>query len=119
MYKAENENAKQTEKTEEMDTSMQNGGHTFRPDDRMCLKCHEDSRALVAEWQAKTSPLIEQLEALLENTADKNSKVYKAAKLNYGLVIADGGSGSHNPRYAEALLRYSISSLKLGPVWEQ
>ena len=119
MYKPEKEDAKQTEKTEELDMSVQKGGHTFRLDYRVCLKCHDDSRALVAEWSARTAPLIKQLKTLLDNTADKNSKAYKAAKLNYGLVMADGGSGSHNPRYAEVLLRYSISSLKIGSAWEQ
>ena len=119
MHKQEKKDARQTEKTEVLDTSIQKGGHTFRIDDRVCLKCHDDSRALIAEWSAKTAPLIKQLKTLLANAADKNSKSYRMAKLNYGLVMADGGSGMHNPRYAEVLLRYSISSLKIGSAWEQ
>ena len=110
---------KQPEKTEGIGASMPVGGHTFRPDDRVCLECHKDPRVLVAEWQAKISPLLEQLEALLESIPDKRARPYRTAKVNYDLVRADGGTGMHNPRYAAALLQYSISSLKIGSVWEQ
>ena len=109
----------QPEKTEGIGASMLKGGHTFRPDDKVCLECHKDPGALVAEWQAEISPLLEQLEAALEDTPDKKSRSYRTARANYNLVRADGGTGMHNPRYAAALLQYSISSLKIGSVWEQ
>ena len=41
------------------------------------------------------------------------------AKLNYDLVRADSGIGFHNPRYARAILRYSISSIQAESGWDQ
>ena len=109
---------KEAEKTKD-DRSPRKGGHTFRPDDRACLKCHEDPKPLVAEWQARTSSLIKRLKALLDSATDKTSRSYKDAKLNYDIVIADSGIGVHNPRYAQALLQYGISSLTAESVWKR
>lgn len=98
---------------------LQKGGHTFRSDDRACLKCHENPRPLVAEWRVETSSLLKRLKVLLDSTPDKTSKSYKAARLNYDMVMADGGVGVHNPKYAQALLQYSISSLTAESVWKR
>lgn len=113
------------------------GGHTFRPDDAACLKCHEgpnpsvakwrrmprlyegiclqchdSSRLLTMRWRIEASLLLKQLKILLDGSPDKSSKAYKDARLNYNLVIADREIGLHNPRYAKALLEYSILSLR-------
>ena len=101
------------------DTPQQKGGHTFLPDDRACLKCHESPKSMVAEWRAKTSSLLKQLKTLLDNTSDKTSKSYKVVQLNYGIVIADCGMGTHNPKYAQALLQYSILSLMTESAWRK
>ena len=96
---------------EKEDEVLKRGGHTFLSDKRVCLKCHEDPESMMAEWKVKISPLLEELESRLEKFPDKKSKIYRDAKLNYDVVIADGKIGSHNPRYAQALLQRSISSL--------
>ena len=95
------------------------GGHTFRADSRACLKCHENAEKLVAEWKSRISALVEQLKVTLEAAPDKNSKSYRTARSNYDIVIADGGTGIHNPRYAHALLLYSIASLEAGSLWNR
>jgi len=104
---------------EKADTPSQKGGHTFRVDEKVCLQCHENPAALKSEWQTKISPMVKQLKELLDGYSDKASKVYRAAKLNYDLVIADGETGVHNPRYAQALLQHSITSLTAESAWKQ
>jgi len=106
------------EKEEVVDISKQMGGHTFRADERYCLKCHRDAGSMMAKWKAENSELVKQLKALLDSSADKTTKVYKEAKLNHDLVRADSGIGFHNPRYAQAILRHSISSLQIKS-WDQ
>jgi len=106
-------------KEKEADAPPEKGGHTFRSNDKVCLKCHEDPMSLVAKWREETSALLKRLKALLDSVPDKTSESYKAAKSNYDIVMADGGLGVHNPKYAQALLQYSISSLTVEPVWEQ
>ena len=96
---------------EEEDKVLKRGGHTFLSNKKICLKCHEDPESMMAEWKAKISPILKELESLLKKFPDKKSKIYKDATLSYEVVIADGKIGSHNPRYAQALLQYSISSL--------
>ena len=98
---------------EEKDKLLEKGGHTFRADDGVCLECHEDSKSLMGKWEQEISPLLKQLKTLLDSDIDKKSRYYKAARLNYNIIIADGGVGSHNPKYAKALLQYSISSLSV------
>ena len=100
---------------EKGDKVLKKGGHTFIADKRVCRQCHEDPEARNAEWRAKILPLIAELKELLDKAADKKAKVYQDAKLNYDLVVADGGTGTHNPKYAHALLLYSISSMKSKP----
>ena len=95
------------------------GGHTFRQDDRVCLKCHGGVRPVTFIWRAKISFLLRLLEVFLDNAPDKRTKLYKAARFNYNLVVADGDIGVHNPRYAQALLIYAISSLQAELTGEQ
>lgn len=104
---------------EEKDNVLKKGGHTFRSDDRICLKCHEDPKSLAKKYQAETSLLLKQLKTLLDNTSDKTSPSYRTAKMNYDMVVADRGVGLHNPKYAQALLKYSIASLKVASVWKK
>ena len=119
MHKEKKEDkADEEEKAENIDPRLRKGGHTFRADERACLKCHEDPMSMVTEWREKTSPLLKELKVLLDNTPDKYSKVYRAAQQNYNMVMADNGMGTHNPRYAVALLRYGISSLTVESVWK-
>jgi len=117
MYKSKKK-ADEGEKAEQIDPRLRTGGHTFRVDDRVCLKCHKNPKSMVTDWNEKTSALFKELKSLLDNAPDKNSKAYKAAQQNYRMVAADGGVGTHNPRYAVALLRYGISALKVESVWE-
>ncbi len=100
---------------EKEDKILKNGGHTFRSDGRVCLKCHEEPESLVQEWRAKILPLLADLSELLDKASDKSSKAYRVAKQNYSMVITDGAMGNHNPRYAQALLQHGISSLKSDP----
>lgn len=100
---------------EKEDKILKEGGHTFIADNRACLQCHEDPESRKAEWRAKILPLLAELGEILDKATDKKSKVYKNAKLNYDLVIADGGMGTHNPKYAHALLLHSISSMRFRP----
>ncbi len=100
---------------EKKDEILKNGGHTFRADKRFCLKCHEDPESLAAEWRAKILPLLADLSELLDNATNKTTKAYKAAQQNYNMVTADGATGTHNPGYAQALLKHGISSLKFDP----
>ena len=95
------------------------GGHTFRSDSGACLKCHENSGNLVAEWKSRVSTLVERLKVALDAAPDKNLKSYITARSNYDIVIADGGTGMHNPRYAQALLLHSIASLEAGSLWKR
>ena len=81
---------------EKEDKILEKGGHTFRPDSRACLKCHEKPESLVEEWRAKILPLLANLSGLLDKAPDKTSEVYKAAEKNYGIVIADGAAGMHS-----------------------
>jgi formate-dependent nitrite reductase cytochrome c552 subunit len=111
MYKPEKEVEKTTAK------ALKTGGHSFRPDDRVCLKCHEDPKALAAKWREETASMLEQLKTLLDKAPDRKSKLYKQVKLNYNLIVADDGIGLHNPVYAQALLKYSISSLMSKSAW--
>lgn len=97
------------------DKLPKDGGHTFRPDKRVCWKCHENPESLVLAWRLRISPLLEELKELLEEAPRKTSEFYKVARQNYNMVIADGGMGIHNPAYARVLLLYSISSLRSEP----
>jgi formate-dependent nitrite reductase cytochrome c552 subunit len=106
------------EEEEKAGAPLQKGGHTFRSNEKVCLKCHEDPRPLMAKWQTGTSSLLKRLKALLDSTPNKTSESYKAAKLNYDIVIADGEMGLHNPKYAQALLQYGISCLTAESVWK-
>jgi len=99
------------ENNDKSDLTLKKGGHTFRPDDGICLECHKDPKALVAKWRVEISPLIKQLKTLLDSASNKKSRRYRRIRLNYEIVTADGGTGIHNPRYAQILLRYSILSL--------
>jgi formate-dependent nitrite reductase cytochrome c552 subunit len=117
MYKAEKKTDEE-EKAEEADPRLRKGGHTFRADDRVCLKCHEDPKSIMAKWREQISPLLEELKSLLDSTPDKASKAYRSARQNYNMVMADRGMGMHNPKYAVALLRYGISALRVESVWK-
>ena len=95
----------------EEDKPLKTGGHTFRADERACLKCHKDPRSLMVKRRAEISPLLKRLKTLLDNEHDTTSRAYRAAQLNYDMVISDGEMGAHNPKYAKALLQYGILSL--------
>jgi formate-dependent nitrite reductase cytochrome c552 subunit len=110
---------KEKEKQKKADVKMQKGGHTFRSDDKACMKCHENPEVLVKEQNEKTAALLKRLKKLLDSTTDKKSASYRAARLNYNIVMADGGIGVHNPGYAQALLRHGISALTVESVWER
>jgi formate-dependent nitrite reductase cytochrome c552 subunit len=99
------------ENDDKSDLTLKKGGHTFRPDNQVCLECHKDPKALVAKWRVGMSPLIKQLKTLLDSAPNKKSRRYRRIRLNYDIVTTDGGIGIHNPRYAQILLRHSISSL--------
>jgi len=101
-----------------MDKKIINGGHTFRSDARICLQCHEKPESLVKSWQEQISPLVVQLKALLDSKPNKITKAYREAKMSYDIVMADGGTGLHNPVYAKALLKYSIALLKSESIWK-
>lgn len=111
------EEEKQKEVDKKPNVKMQKGGHTFRSDDKACLKCHENPELLVKEQNEKTAALLKRLKGLLDSTTDKKSASYRAARLNYNIVMADGEIGLHNPSYAQALLRYGISALTIESVW--
>ncbi len=82
---------------EKEDKILKSGGHTFRPDSRACLKCHEKPDALVAEWRGKISPLLKELKGLLNKAPDKTSKIYKSAQQNYDMVIGSRALGKREP----------------------
>jgi len=108
-------------KAEADKTPSEKGGHTFRLDDHVCLKCHDNPAEMIAEWGPKIAALVAQLKDLLDKFPDKSSKTYYAAKRNYGLVASDNGmniQGVHNPKYALALLQYSISALTAESAWK-
>lgn len=109
--------AKDEENNESLDSESPKGGHTFRIDYRVCLQCHDDPKALTTKWEKEITPLLKRLKDLLDNTKNKGSKAYREARANYYMVISDGEKGIHNPRYAKALLRYSISSLVSETLW--
>lgn len=111
------EEEKQKEAGEKTDIKKQKGGHTFRSDDKACMKCHENPELLVKEQNGKTAVLLKRLKGLLDSANDKKSASYRTARLNYNIVTADGGIGLHNPGYAQALLRYGISALTVESVW--
>ena len=113
------EEGEQKEADEKANMTLQKGGHTFRSDDRACMKCHENPKLLVKEQNEKTAALLKRLKKLLDSATDKKSASYRTARLNYNIVIADGGIGLHNPGYAQALLRYGISALTVESVWER
>ncbi len=110
--------AKGEENKEMPESELPKGGHTFRIDERVCLKCHDDPKALTAKWEKEITPMLEKLKKLLDSTNDKGTKAYKEARANYYMVISDGGKGIHNPQYAKTLLKYSISSLMAENVWK-
>jgi hypothetical protein len=101
------------------ESELPKGGHTFRVDHKVCLKCHENSNALAEKWQKEIQPMLKNLKDLLDNTSNKTTKAYRDARANYYIVISDGGSGLHNPGYAKALLKYSISSLTAETIWKK
>jgi formate-dependent nitrite reductase cytochrome c552 subunit len=103
---------------EEEDKIREKGGHTFRVNEKVCLKCHDDPESLVSKRQSEITTLLKQLKSLLDRASDKRSKSYMIAKLNYDIVIADNGLGIHNPKYAKALLKYSIASLTAHSAWK-
>jgi hypothetical protein len=108
-------------KAEADKTPSEKGGHTFRLDDRVCLKCHDNPAGMIAEWSSKISPLVAQLKDLLDKYPNKSSKIYYAAKRNYAMVTSDNGmqtQGIHNPKYALALLQSSISELTAESTWK-
>ena len=98
------------------------GGHTFRLDESVCLKCHHHKpEDMLVEWNKKITPLLTQLKDLLDKYPDKLSKTYIAINRNYALVASDGGmqiKGIHNPKYAIDLLQYSISALTVDSNWK-
>ncbi|MBD3182984.1 hypothetical protein GF312_11885 [Candidatus Poribacteria bacterium] len=118
MYSVKGEEKKRIELLNK-DPKQLKGGHTFEVDKRICLQCHDEPDKLVSEWKKKIEKLIKQLKELMEEKPDKLSNSYKTAKSNYNMVIYDGGTGIHNPRYAEVLLRHGIYSLTTGKAWEK
>jgi len=104
---------------ETSESELPKGGHTFRIDQKVCLKCHKDPTALTEKWQKELQPMIKTLKDLLDNTSNKTTKTYRDARANYYMVISDGGLGVHNPNYAKALLKYSISSLHTENIWKK
>jgi hypothetical protein len=103
-------------------TILEKGGHTFRIDDRVCVKCHHNTAQKVSEWETKIAPLTNQLKELLDKYPDKKSNGYYNASRNYGMVIGDSGMniyGIHNPQYAEALLKKGIAILTSESTWKQ
>jgi plasmid replication initiation protein len=113
MYKAKGEENKEVPESE-----LPKGGHTFRVDDKVCLECHDDPKALAAKWEKEITPLLKKLKDILDSTEEKGTKAYKDARTNYFMVVSDGATGVHNPQYAKALLKYSISSLLAATVWK-
>jgi hypothetical protein len=92
------------------------GGHTFRADKQICMTCHDDYESLVSQERLEIEAMLHQLKELLDKNSDNVSRHYRDAELNYNMVLYDGGMGFHNPKYAKALLRYSISKLSVsGP----
>lgn len=96
----------------EDEIEKQKGGHTFKIDESVCLKCHKDPSAMMNEWKNKIEPLLKQLEDMLDKYPNKTSRAYIAAKRNHAFVVADGGIGIHNPKYAYELLKFSISLMR-------
>lgn len=98
------------------------GGHTFRTDDRICLKCHDNISVKLAEWNTKLTPLATELKGLLDKYPNKTSRVYISVKKNYGMAVSDTGMnamGIHNPAYAQILLQVGISTLISDSKWKQ
>lgn len=103
-------------------TPSEKGGHTFRLDENVCLKCHHHKpKDMLVEWNKQIAPLVAQLKDLLDKYPDKTSKTYVAIKKNYGFVTSDSGmqiQGIHNPKYAISVLQYSISALTVDSNWK-
>ena len=100
----------------------QKGGHTFRIDDKICLKCHHNIPAKLAEWNTKLTPIAAELKNMLDKHPNKSSKAYISAKKNYGMAVSDTGMNSmgiHNPAYAQILLQIGISTLISDSKWKQ
>ena len=100
----------------------QKGGHTFRTDNRICLKCHDNIAAKLAEWNTKITPLAAELKGLLDKYPNKTSRVYISVKKNYGMAMGDAGmnvQAVHNPAYAQLLLQIGISTLISDSKWKQ
>ena len=115
------------------------GGHTFKivgidtissatPDtimnDTGCIECHGGSvsREFVEHSQKRIVALLDSVKSLLPQTTGApafSDTLYTEAQTraayNYHFVTNDGSYGVHNSRYAEALLRASISELTGGP----
>jgi hypothetical protein len=103
-------------------TPSQKGGHTFRIDERLCLKCHDDISAKLSEWDKKIIPLAAELKGMLDKYPNKNSKAYISAKKKYGMATGDSGMNAkavHNPAYAQTLLKIGISTLTSDSTWKQ
>ena len=94
---------------DEKEQVVEEGGHTFKASMNFCLKCHGDLYMRIPKRKSQVEKLLKKVEEMLKSASDKESKVYKDAKLNYDLVKADGGYGFHNFEYAKALLEYSLS----------
>lgn len=108
-------------KSKESKDSTIKGGHTFRVDDKICLKCHDNIQEKLTEWNAKIIPLANELKDMLEKYPNKNSKAYISARKNYGLAMSDPGmnvQAIHNPAYAVALLQAGISALRADSTWK-
>ena len=111
-----------TGKAEADNTPSEKGGHTFRLNDNVCLKCHEEPAKEIEKWKPVIEPLAKQLKELLDKYPDKKSRVYLDIRRNYGMAMSDGGmniNGVHNPKYAEALLKNGITALTPGTTWEE
>jgi predicted CXXCH cytochrome family protein len=85
------------------------GGHTFKPDVKVCKTCHTDPEAMVAAVQTDVTNLLDGLKVKLDAATEEEKKtdLYKAVNGNYGLLNRDGSSGVHNYFYAKAVLGYS------------
>ena len=101
------------EKETSVEKVVARGGHTFVASMESCQRCHlgeDDISIRVSALVSEVNSLLQQVERMLEDTsAQKDSQVYKDAKLNYDMVKGDSGYGFHNFAYAKALLKYSLS----------
>jgi predicted CXXCH cytochrome family protein len=97
------------------DEAFARRSHSFRPDPVSCEACHPGANGVDFDWSRRRAEITNLLTTLRQalrgaSPADSLTEAFRRAEYNYLFVERDGSRGSHNYRYARALLDSSLAN---------